>query len=137
MSPAEPVGAGPRLHTRAGSTAVMTCIAVLALIAPAAFVLQNSGRTQVSFLSLHDRHSLTVEWWAAVAVCGTLTLTFGATRALNKCRLLPRRQGDDLVGAKPTAISHAIGLNAALPQSSELDCHAQHATALQSLDTCA
>jgi len=115
----------------------MACITVLVLIAPTVFVLQNSGSTQVSFLALHGRHSLTVALWTAIALCGTLTLAFGATRALHACRILPRHQTGDLAATVPIAISHAIDLTADLSQSSVLAHHAQHITTLQNLDKCA
>ena len=80
-------------RTRAGSTWVAACIAVLILIALIIFVAQNAGSVRVSFLSLHGRFSLAVALLAAVAAGCLLTLIAGTTRILQLRRSVRRRHG--------------------------------------------
>jgi uncharacterized integral membrane protein len=92
---------GPRSprRTRAGSTWVMACVAVLILIALIIFIAQNAGAVQVSFVSLHGRFSLAVALLAAVAAGCLLTLVLGTTRILQLRRVVRRRHRDDLAAA--------------------------------------
>ncbi len=96
-----PRSAGPRPphRTRAGSTWVIACVAVLILIALIIFIAQNAGAVQVSFVSLHGRFSLAVALLAAVAAGCLLTLVLGTTRILQLRRLVRRRHRDDLAAA--------------------------------------
>lgn len=89
-SPAAGTGIPPR--TRAGSTWVLACVAVLALVVLVIFVAQNSALVKVSFLSLHGRFPLAVALLAAAAVGSTITLVLGTTRILQLRRFVRRRQ---------------------------------------------
>ena len=83
----------PLPRTRAGSTWVAACIAVLILIALIIFIAQNAGSVRISFLALHGRFSLAVALLAAAAAGCLLTLIVGTTRILQLRRSVRRRHG--------------------------------------------
>jgi uncharacterized integral membrane protein len=89
-----PVRTPPR--TRAGSTWVLACVAVVVLIVLIVFIAQNSGPAGITFFSLHGRFPLAVILLAAVAAGCLLTLAVGSTRILQLRRIVRRRHRDDL-----------------------------------------
>lgn len=118
-APAASVHTPPR--TRAGTTWVLACIAVLVLVALIVFLAQNAGATKISFFSLHGRFPLAVALLtSAVAGC-LLTLMLGSTRILQLRRVVRRRRRDDRAAAARTAPPQNpdTALDAARPHSPE------------------
>jgi uncharacterized integral membrane protein len=99
--PSAPTDACVPPRTRAGSTWVMACVAVLVLMALIIFVAQNSGAVEVSLLTLHGRFSLAVALLAAAAAGCVLALILGTTRILQLRRVVRRRRREDLAAAPP------------------------------------
>jgi uncharacterized integral membrane protein len=109
----QPPGPRPPHRTRAGSTWVAACVAVLILVALVIFIAQNAGAVQVSFVSLHGRFSLAVALLAAVTAGCLLTLVLGTTRILQLRRLVRRHHRDDLAAA---VVSHTPDTLSGAPQ---------------------
>jgi len=117
LGPSAPTDARVPPRTRAGSTWVMACVAVLVLIALIIFVAQNSGSVEVSFLSLHGRFSLAVALLAAAAAGCVLALILGTTRILQLRRVVRRRHREDLAAAPPAEPPQTLGTSPRLPES--------------------
>jgi uncharacterized integral membrane protein len=115
--PSVRVNAGVPPRTRAGSTWVMACVAVLLLIVLIIFVAQNSGSVEVSFLSLHGHFSLAVALLAAAAVGCALTLVIGTTRILQLRRIVRRRHRQDLAPVTPAGHPQTLDSSASVPES--------------------
>jgi len=108
-------------RTRAGSTWVMACVAVLVLIGLIIFVAQNSGSVEVSFLSLHGQFSLAVALLAAAAAGCVLTLVVGTTRILQLRRIVRRRYRQDLTAASPVGHPQTLDSSPDLTETTDSD----------------
>ena len=89
-------------RTRAGSTWVLACVAVVVLIVLIVFIAQNTSSVRVSFFALHGRFPLSVALLAAVAVGSVLTLAVGTTRILQLRRIVRRHHREELTAARAT-----------------------------------
>jgi lipopolysaccharide assembly protein A len=96
------------LSARVSSIWVLIGIATLILAAPAVFVAQNTDESQVPYLTLHDRRSVTIALLTLATAAWIFTLRLTVTRILQVRRIARRHRLENLATAWMATASHTL-----------------------------